>query len=160
MITFATLCYLRRGDRVLLLRKERGLFGEGKWNAPGGKMLLDELPETATVREMREETGLKVSGLQFHGILNFYLGGSRNLDQAVFVFSSKDCRGKLRRGREGDLKWFSVGRIPYDQMWPDDKIWLPLMLEGKSFVGDFYFTKNYAKLINYNIYETTSTNAT
>jgi 8-oxo-dGTP diphosphatase len=73
----------------LLLSKAPGLFGEGKWNAPGGKMLPGESPEMGAVREMREETGLSVYDLRFHGILNFYLGTDKNLDQAVFVFSSK-----------------------------------------------------------------------
>lgn len=154
MITFATLCYVHSQGRVLLLRKARGLFGEGKWNAPGGKMQPKELPEKAAVRETREETGLRISKVTFLGILNFYLGDSKDLDQTVFVFSSNKFTGTLRGGREGELKWCPVAQLPYGEMWEDDRIWLPLLLEGKSFVGDFYFSENYGKLLSHNVYQT------
>lgn len=135
-----------------MLRKARGLFGEGKWNAPGGKLRLGENPSSGAMREMFEETGLRVSRLRFNGILNFYLGESRELDQTVFLFSCANFTGKPRRGREGELMWFSVGQIPYDDMWEDDRLWLPMLLEGKSFIGDFYFTDDYNKLVSYNIH--------
>jgi len=151
---FATLCYLRYRNRVLLLKKERGLFGEGKWNAPGGKLIGRETPDEGAAREMLEETGLKVSGLHFHGLLNFYLGRTRKLDQIVFVFSCERHTGKLRRSREGELRWFSIHQIPYQEMWEDDPKWLPLLLKGRSFIGDFHFTGNYGVLIDHKLHLT------
>ena len=106
------------------------------------------------MREMFEETGFKVSGLHFHGILNFYLGRSRRLDQVVFVFSCERYTGKMHRSREGILKWFLVHRIPYSQMWEDDCEWLPLVLEGRNFVGEFHFTNNYKRLIGHKLHLT------
>jgi 8-oxo-dGTP diphosphatase len=155
MVTFATLCYLRRGTKVLLQRKAPGLFGEGRWNAPGGKMRIGELPERAAAREMYEETGLRVSGLLFNGILNFYLGELKELDQTVFLFSTRKSTGRLRESNEGELRWFSVDEIPYHEMWQDDHVWLPLVLDGRSFVGDFYFTKGYMDFLSHKIRETT-----
>ena len=155
MLTFATLCYLRRGNRVLLQRKARGLFGEGRWNAPGGKMLPGELPERAAAREMYEETGIRVSSLHFGGILNFYLGESKQLDQTVFLFVSSKSTGRMRRSSEGELRWFSVDAIPYQEMWEDDRVWLPLLLDGKGFAGNFYFSENYRRFLSHEIYDTT-----
>jgi len=154
MVTFATLCYLRHGNKILLQRKAQGLFGEGRWNAPGGKMLAGELPEKAAAREMLEETGLRVSGVRFNGILNFYLGDSKELDQTVFAFSCKKFTGKMRDSSEGGLRWFSVDAIPYREMWQDDRVWLPLLLDGKSLVGDFYFTEDYKEFISHEIHQT------
>ena len=151
MATFATLCYLRRGTRILLQRKARGLFGEGRWNAPGGKMRRGELPERAAVREMYEETGLRVSGLRFNGILNFYLGERRELDQTVFLFSCNKSAGRVRPNDEGELRWFPVTAIPYDEMWQDDREWLPLVLDGGSFVGDFCFSDGYKEFLSHQI---------
>jgi 8-oxo-dGTP diphosphatase len=140
---------------VLLQRKAQGLFGGGRWNAPGGKMLSGELPEMAAAREMREETGLRVSGLRFGGILNFYLGESKQLDQTVFLFVCSKSTGRMRRSSEGELRWFSVDEIPYHEMWEDDKVWLPLLINAKGFAGNFYFSENYKEFLGHEIYETT-----
>ena len=121
-------------------------------------MQEEELPEKAAVREMLEETGLRVSGLRFNGILNFYLGDSKELDQTVFVFSCKKSSGKMRGSSEGELRWFSVAAIPYREMWQDDQVWLPLLLDGKSLVGDFYFTEGYHQFISYKIHQTSFAN--
>ncbi len=153
MVTFATLCHVFRGRRVLLLLKAEGLFGGGKWNAPGGRLAKGESPEAGAVREMFEETGLRVRSMRFHGILNFYLGRQRTLDQTVFVFSSAHTIGKLRRSVEGQLDWFPLDQIPYNSMWEDDRVWLPLLFKGRRFVGNFYFSDGYQRLENYNLEE-------
>ena len=36
-------------------------------------------------------------------------------------------------------RWFSVDQIPYSEMWPDDKHWFPLFLQGSKFSGYFKF---------------------
>jgi len=39
-------------------------------------------------------------------------------------------------------KWFSVEKIPFADMWPDDIHWMPIFLEGKRFKGRFLFGEN------------------
>ena len=35
--------------------------------------------------------------------------------------------------------WTAFEDIPYDEMWQDDALWLPRMLEGRTFDGRFLF---------------------
>ena len=35
--------------------------------------------------------------------------------------------------------WTALDQIPYDEMWQDDCIWLPLLLAGETFSGRFVF---------------------
>ena len=35
--------------------------------------------------------------------------------------------------------WFPHDAIPYKDMWPDDKLWIPWLLKGKKFKGYFKF---------------------
>ena len=56
----ATLCFILHDNKVLLLKKNPGLFGAGKWNAPGGKLQHGETAEHCAKREVYEETGLEV----------------------------------------------------------------------------------------------------
>ena len=58
MIT-ATICEIIKDGRLLLQRKAKGRFGEGKWNGPGGKIKPEETPDEGVIREVKEETGLK-----------------------------------------------------------------------------------------------------
>ena len=39
-------------------------------------------------------------------------------------------------------RWFKLNEIPYDQMWEDDKSWLPKVLKGERIEGDFLFDEN------------------
>jgi 8-oxo-dGTP diphosphatase len=57
----------------------------------------------------------------------------------------------MRGSREGELQWFSLRKIPYREMWEDDNLWLPLLFAGERFIGDFFFTEEYNKLIEHKI---------
>jgi 8-oxo-dGTP diphosphatase len=141
MTTEATLCYIFNGNTVLLQKKGDGLFGAGKWNAPGGKVEMGETTEQTAIREVYEETGLTVEHLVFTGNLYFYFDSEMDLDQVVYVFRTSQFHGSIRPSREGVLKWFNLEELPYDEMWEDDKVWLPELLKGNTFTGKFYFTK-------------------
>lgn len=124
--------------------KKRG-FGIGKWNGVGGKLLAGEGIEQAAVREMEEEIGVKasVADLEKIGCLDFYFPHQQeNWNQQVHIFLVKNWQGEPQESEEMAPKWHNFSEIPLDQMWPDDKHWLPLALAGKKFQGEFHFTAN------------------
>lgn len=153
MATNTILCHIVKNGKLLLQKKSKGLFGEGRWNAVGGKIDIKEKPEEAAIREILEEAGIKVFNLKKHGRLNFHFGNRNELDIVTYVFSTDDFEGKPKSGREGILRWFSFEEIPYDEMWQDDKHWLPLLLEGKRFQGDFYFDEKGERLLDFSLKE-------
>src|SRR6266700_1893310 len=68
----ATLCFILHDNRVLLLKKNPGLFGAGKWNAPGGKLQPKETAEQCATREVYEETGLEIHDPRKVGTLRWF----------------------------------------------------------------------------------------
>ena len=112
----ATLCQIINDGYLLLQMKSIGRFGEGKWNGPGGKLLEGETPLEGVVREVFEETGLKVSGLTYHGGLYHYFGQEEKPDWLVHIFSTRTFKGDIKESEEGELKWFPFNEIPYNQM--------------------------------------------
>jgi len=147
----ATLCHIIDGDRLLLQRKAAGLFGEGRWNGVGGKLKEGEAPRDGAAREALEETGLTASNLRSHGVLNFYFGQKDMPDWIVHVFSTETLEGELKPSQEGPLRWFNLDEIPYDEMWQDDRHWLPLLLEGRRFDGNFYFNEDGTELLDFDL---------
>ena len=47
-------------NRVLLAQRPKGKTLEGLWEFPGGKIDLNERPEDALIRELKEELGIVV----------------------------------------------------------------------------------------------------
>lgn len=148
----ATLCLILKDNKILLLKKSKGLLGEGKWNAPGGKVLPNEDSKTCAVREVFEETRLMVKDPEEVGLLSFYNNGRRlSPIWTVHVFLTRQFEGAPIDGREGQLKWFSIDALPFDEMWEDDQYWYRLALEGTGFEGWFYFSGDFEKLIDHRI---------
>ncbi|MEX0786694.1 MAG: 8-oxo-dGTP diphosphatase [Dehalococcoidia bacterium] len=151
MPTTGALCYIRDDGRVLLQMKAEGRFGGGLWNGPGGKLHDGETPESAAVREVREETGLAIHDLRDHGTLTFYLGDKREPDYTVHVFSTSSFDGELHASDEGQLEWHSEAALPYDGMWPDDRVWVPHMLAGRRVRGVFRLSQDLKTLLSHEL---------
>ena len=141
-----TLGIIQDKDAVLLGMKKRG-FGKGKWNGLGGKCKAEETVEQATEREIYEETMLKVKVTTNDkvGKIDFIYP---DVTHEVHIYSLKNFSGSPVETEEILPQWFSITKIPYDNMWEDDKYWLPILLEGKRFEGEFLFDEN-IKLISH-----------
>ena len=66
----ATLMFIRVGDEVLLIEKQRGI-GAGKINGPGGKIDPGETPLECAIRETQEELCVTATGVKKMGELFF-----------------------------------------------------------------------------------------
>lgn len=132
-----TLVFVVQPGRVLLGMKKRG-FGAGKWNGFGGKVQPGESIEDAARRELQEESGLTVDALEKIGNIKFeFVGETQLMD--VHVFRADTYNGEPTESEEMRPQWFENDEIPFSQMWADDNLWFPLMLQKKLFVGYFKF---------------------
>lgn len=132
-----TLAFVLEPERILLAMKKRG-FGAGRWNGAGGKVEAGEMIEDAARRETREEIGITAESLEKLGILEFeFIGNPVPLE--VHIFKIAAYRGAPSESDEMRPQWFSLDDIPYDDMWPDDRYWLPLFIAGKKFRGRVLF---------------------
>jgi len=121
---------------ILLIRKKRGL-GAGKINAPGGRLEPGETPLEAAIRETREEVCITPLDLSYAGVNLFQFVDGYSIH--VHVFKASDFEGDPKETDEATPLWASVDEIPYEEMWEDDRLWIPLVLEGVPFSGRYVF---------------------
>ncbi|KAF8588165.1 hypothetical protein K439DRAFT_686380 [Ramaria rubella] len=139
--------------KMLLGYKKRG-FGMGLYNGFGGKVEPGETPAEGAVRELKEEAGVDAE-LTPCGTLLFYSEGYAYAHH-IELFSAETFHGDPVECDEMRPEWFSLPSeycsislasdvtlppIPFDQMWPDDRLWIPLMLSRRKFIGRVDFKK-------------------
>lgn len=132
-----TLTIVHRGNQVLLGLKKRG-FGAGRWNGFGGKVEKGEEIKVAARRELREEAGITAKSLHHLGTIEFRWRGKDDVLE-VHVFKAHAFRGIPEESDEMRPEWFELDKIPFKEMWSDDRYWFPLFLKGRPFEASFEF---------------------
>lgn len=131
-----TVSIIQQGNQILLgMKKIR--FGKRKYNGFGGSLENGETLEECVIRETLEEAGIIISPIKMGKILFHFENGEPN--HLVYFFKATNFDGEPIASEEMKPKWFHIKKIPYKKMWPDDKYWLPLLLKGQKFMGEFYF---------------------
>jgi 8-oxo-dGTP diphosphatase len=151
----ATLCYIRRNGRTLMLhriKKEKDIH-EGKWNGLGGKMLAGETPEECVIREVREESGLTIKSPKLRGILTFPKFDAQS-DWMAFVFTAEEFDGiGNAECDEGKLEWIEDSKMTGLPLWEGDPIFLEWIKAGRFFSGKFCYEKGKLKSHNVVFYD-------
>lgn len=138
-----TLLILRKDKKILLARKKRG-FGFGKWNGVGGKVEEKETPEEAMIRETQEEISVTPIEYEKIGIIRFVEYVKEELTtNDMHLYIATKWQGVPKESEEMQPKWFSINNLPWEEMFSDDKYWLPLVLKGKKLDAFFEYDKNW-----------------
>lgn len=126
---------------ICLAMKKRG-FGVGKINGVGGKVEQGETIEEAAHREANEEIGVTVGKLNKYALLEFYFSHNPSWNQLVHVYLCEEWENEPSESEEMKPEWYAVAHIPYSSMWPDDRFWIPYVLDGKLIKASFTFAEN------------------
>ncbi len=136
----ATLCYLRKDGHTLMLHriKKENDMHRGKWNGLGGKLEPGESPEECVIREVYEESGLRIHAPRLHGVITFPAFDGLD-DWYVFVFTATKFDGSLRESREGVLRWVADEEVLQLPLWEGDRIFLPWLSRKVFFSAKFLY---------------------
>ena len=129
----STLCYITRGDDVLMLhrvKKEKDI-NKDKWIGIGGKLEEGESPDACLLREAREETGLTLTSWRCRGVVTFLSDCCEG--EYMYLFTAEGFEGELTECDEGDLQWVSRDFLDSLPKWEGDKIFLGLLWQNAPF---------------------------
>lgn len=128
----ATMCYLIKDDReVLLLHRVKEPF-KGFLVPPGGKKEAGEDIFQCIKREMYEETGFLIEDPQIRVVTSEI--GPENYNWILFIFTCKDFSGEMKESNEGKLSWVELNSIEKQNLSQIDKLMLPYVFEDKQYI--------------------------
>ncbi len=108
--------FILMDGRVLIAQRGDSSY-EGKWEFPGGKVKPNESGETAVVRELEEELGIKVKPQRLLATVTGVFD-DRNLD--IDLYQCKIVSGDVTLKEHLDAKWVSKSEFSdYDFLVPD-----------------------------------------
>ncbi len=134
-----TIAFALKGKKVLLGMKKRG-FGEGKWNGSGGKAEKGEKIEAVMKREVKEEFNITPTDFEKVAEITFWepsIPGEGIWTAHVFLV--RNWIGKITESEEMRPQWFPIDKVPYQEMWASDALWLPRILKGERIKAKFTY---------------------
>ena len=98
-----TLCYIEQDGKYLMLyrNKKKNDINEGKWIGIGGKFEKNETPEQCLLREVYEETGLKLTSYRYRGLIHFIPDSAEPED--MYLYTADGFTGSMISCNEGEL---------------------------------------------------------
>ncbi len=128
-----TLCYITRGDQVLMLHrvKKENDINKDKWIGIGGKFQGEESPDQCLLREAKEETGLTLTNWRCRGVVTFLNTCCQG--EFMYLFTADGFEGTLKECDEGELQWVKRDFIAALPQWEGDKIFLDLLWQDAPF---------------------------
>lgn len=129
-----TLCYVTRGDEVLMLHrvKKKNDINKDKWIGIGGKFEGSESPDECLLREAKEETGLTLTSWKCRGVVTF-LTENPGDGEFMYLFTADGFEGTLKTCDEGDLQWVRRDFVESLPTWEGDRIFLELLWKDAPF---------------------------
>jgi 8-oxo-dGTP diphosphatase len=126
-----TLGYVRRGDEVLLVHRQRdGDDHRGKYNGLGGKLEPGEDAVACLRRELFEEAGILATSLRLRGTIAWPGFGSDGSDWFGLVFVVEEFEGVVpERNDDGPLAWVPIAELDSLPMWEGDRHFLPMVFD-------------------------------
>ena len=132
-VEFTNLCMVRDGDRVLVIdRKKEDWPGI---TFPGGHVEAGESFTEAVIREVKEETGLRIASPRICGMKDWVEDGIRYV---VLFYKTEKFEGDLISSEEGEVWWEDLKELPNRNLSLDIEDMLRIFLEEDLYEFFYY----------------------
>jgi len=118
------------GSQVLMVHRNKRDDDQhlGKYNGLGGKLEDGEDVVEGLRREVREEAGIEIDGIELRGTISWPGFGKHGEDWLGFIFLIRQFTGEPHsENLEGELEWIDKDKILDLPLWEGDPHFLPLV---------------------------------
>lgn len=116
----ASYLILRKGEKVLLMRRQGSGYYDGWYSVPAGHVEEGELPVEALIREAKEEIGITVAKENLSQVYTMYrTKHDETGDRADYFFEAIEWQGNPfihEPNKCDDIRWFSLDALPEKMM--------------------------------------------
>ena len=135
-VEFTNMCMVCNGSKIVVIDRQKKDWAGITF--PGGHVELGESFTDAVIREIQEETGLKISSPQLCGIKDWYESGCRYV---VLFYKTTHFEGELVSSEEGKVWWEEIDNLPNLNLSLDMKDMLRVFTED-DLSEFFYYQKD------------------
>lgn len=121
-----------KNEKILLLTRGKEPFC-GACVGVGGKTDFCEDINASCVREVFEETGLKIEKAHLRGVVKTVLD-SKNYSWILFVYTATEFEGDVIECNEGELEWVGFDEIYSKNLLGMIRTILPIILKKDGFL--------------------------
>lgn len=142
IVTITNMCMIFDGNRVLVLdKKDKDYSGI---TFPGGHVEYGESLTDAVIREIFEETGLKIFSPQLCGVKDWMQkDGSRYM---VLFYKTDKFEGTVRASEEGEVCWITLEEMKQKKLAEGMDKMLEMFLDEN--ISEYFFYKENGKWVD------------
>ena len=137
-VEFMNMCMVYNSNQVVVIDRQKKDWAGVTF--PGGHVELGESFTDAVIREIHEETGLKISSPQLCGIKDWYENDCRYV---VLFYKTSNFEGELVSSEEGEVWWEDIDNLSNLNLSLDMNDMLRVFMEDK--LSEFYYYKKSGK---------------
>ena len=138
IVAFTNMCMICDGDKVVVIDRQKKDWPGVTF--PGGHVERGESFTDAVIREIWEETGLKISAPQLCGIKDWYENECRYI---VLLYKATHFEGELVSSEEGKVWWEEIDNLPNLNLSLDMKDMLRVFIEDE--LSEFFYYQENGK---------------
>ncbi len=126
--------YIEKDNKYLMLhRNKREVdLNKGKYVGVGGHIEKGETRDEALIREVREETSLKVLEYKYRGMIHFQ---NEEAEELMYLYHISKFEGEVSECDEGTLSWVDKKDIFKLNLWEGDIIFLKPFMETDDIIN-------------------------
>ena len=127
-------------NNQILLGKRKAKHGLSTWGTPGGHLEFMETFEDCAIREVLEETGLRILNPEFFALTNDFFCNDNKHYVSIFmkaIYQEGQEVQNIEPHNFEKWQWFYINELPSDLFWPLKQL-VNDRNYGKRFEGILY----------------------